>query len=73
MRESKLPMNLPPRLVSRDAAAQYCGMTGNTFAELVKEGKMPSPKKFRTRVLWDIREIDRAIDGERMHNPWDAV
>jgi predicted DNA-binding transcriptional regulator AlpA len=62
-RQTALPPNLAPRLISRDAAAAYGCVSPNTFDEMVKDGRMPRPKKLGPRrIAWDIRELDAAID-----------
>lgn len=54
---------VPRRLMSRDEAAKYAGISATLFSELVDEGLMPRPIKIRRRVLWDIRRLDAAIDA----------
>lgn len=73
---------LPPptrRLLHRDEAAAYVGVSPNLFDSMIVADVMPKPRVFRTRKLWDIREIDAAIDalpkegeGERA-STWDDV
>lgn len=48
-----------PRLLSRDQAAFYCGLSAPTFA-----GACPViPIKIRTRVLYDRQLVDQWIDS----------
>jgi hypothetical protein len=55
----------PPRLLNRDDAATYCGMSGPTFAS-----ECPViPIKIRTRVLYDRLQIDRWIDSLAVNRP----
>jgi predicted DNA-binding transcriptional regulator AlpA len=62
-RQSALPPTLPPRLVGRDAAAAYLSISPTKFDVLVKEGKMPLPKRLgERRKAWDVRALDAAID-----------
>jgi excisionase family DNA binding protein len=61
---SALPPTLAPRLLSREQAAAYVGVSPNTFDEMVKAGKMPQPKIiWGKRKGWDVRELDRAVDN----------
>jgi len=75
-RHDALPQNLPPRGLSREAAAQYVGVSPGKFDELVKDGKMPQPLQIGSRRLWDRRALDQAFDrlGEVLEsNDWDDV
>lgn len=56
-----LPPGLTPRLLSREAAAAYCGISPTTFDETI--GEAVAPVELRRRKLWDIKAIDRWIDG----------
>jgi predicted DNA-binding transcriptional regulator AlpA len=63
-RQTILPPTLPPRLISRQAAAAYVSLSPNTFDELVKVGRMPAPKRLTDRrIAWDVRELDSFVDG----------
>jgi hypothetical protein len=74
---------ISPRLVARADAAHYVGVGTTLFDELVRQGMMPRPKAIGTRRLWDLRELDKAIDelpeagtsvqDEKSHSEWDAV
>lgn len=66
------------RLLSREEAAAYAGVSPTTFDKLRLERMMPGPKKVFGRVLWDVRALDAAIDclpGDDVStedaNPWD--
>ena len=62
-RQLALPPTLAPRLINREAAAAYVNLSPNTFDEMVKAGKMPSPKQLTGRRLaWDVRALDVAVD-----------
>ncbi len=62
-RQVGLPPNLPPRLISRIAAAAYVNVSPTTFNEMVKEGTMPRPKRLSgRRKAWDVCALDAAID-----------
>ena len=62
-RQTALPPTLPPRLISREAAAAYVCVSPNTFDEMVSDGRMPRPRVLsRHRRAWDVRALDLAID-----------
>ncbi|WP_245434092.1 helix-turn-helix transcriptional regulator [Rhodomicrobium lacus] len=56
------PLTLQPRLVGREAAAAFIGLSVRKFDELVADGRMPKPKRIDARVLWDVRALDAAVD-----------
>jgi len=56
-----LPPNLPPRLLSRDQAAEYCGgISTGLFDETI--GSEVPPIELHKRKLWDVRALDRYLD-----------
>jgi predicted DNA-binding transcriptional regulator AlpA len=62
-RQATLPPTLAPRLIGRDDAAAYVGVSPNTFDKMIAEGLMPSPRRLTERRLaWDMRQLDTAID-----------
>ncbi|WP_233243173.1 helix-turn-helix transcriptional regulator [Thioclava sp. NG1] len=50
------------RLLSRIEAAAYAGVSPNTFDRMMADGFMPGPKRIYSRILWDVRALDAAID-----------
>lgn len=77
-----LPPSLAPRVelaprrgLSRQEAARYVGIGTTLFDEMVEAGELPEPFRIRSRVLWDIRKLDEAIDAlsDDAGNPWDAL
>ena len=63
-RQLALPPNLPPRLISREAAAAYVSLSPNTFDTMVEEGWMPRPRRLGDRrKAWDVRDLDSAVDS----------
>lgn len=67
---------LTPRGLSRVQAAAYIGVSPSLFDELVKDGRMPSPKRINSRVIWDRNKLDAAFDRilddeSQAANPWD--
>jgi predicted DNA-binding transcriptional regulator AlpA len=62
-RQIALPPTLPPRLIGREASAAYVSVSPTTFDEMVRDGRMPRPKRIgEHRRAWDVRELDAAID-----------
>jgi predicted DNA-binding transcriptional regulator AlpA len=49
------------RLVSRDQAASYCGLSVSTFSNWVRIGRLPSAISGTSR--WDLKAIDLALDS----------
>lgn len=73
-RRSALPAGVPPRGLSREAAAQYVGVSPSKWDAMVGAGEMPQPKLIGSRTIWDIRKVDLAFDElpERgIKNDWD--
>jgi len=57
-----LPVGMTPRLLSRWAAAAYCGVSPTTFDEHVAHAVRPIALGRRT--LWDIKALDRWLDQQ---------
>jgi hypothetical protein len=53
---------MTPRLLGRDAAAAYCGISPNTFDAYVTPHV--APLQIGDRRLWDIRALDRWLDAQ---------
>jgi predicted DNA-binding transcriptional regulator AlpA len=63
-RQSALPHSLPPRLIDRNIAAAYVGVSPNTFDKMVGQGSMPPARQVSgKRIAWDVRELDAAVDA----------
>jgi len=58
--ERRLPGGMSPRLLSREMAATYCGMSESHFDEHV--ARTVRPLNFGRRNLWDVRALDRWLD-----------
>lgn len=77
-RHDALPPNLPPRGLSREAAAQYVGVSPGTFDAMVEDGRMPRPVAIGARRVWDRLALDRSFDAlggadVAEVNEWDQV
>ena len=70
-RERRLPPNLEPLAVGRWEAADFLGVSVQTWDAWVKEGVMPQGLHVGTRILWDVSEFGdmpankMTIDGVR--------
>jgi excisionase family DNA binding protein len=53
----------PRRGLSRAEAAVYIGVSPGKFDELVRDGRMPVPKRIGGRKVWDIHNLDVAFDA----------
>lgn len=51
------------RLLSRVQAAYYIDMGTSKFDQLVIDGRMPKPLRIDARLVWDVRQLDSAIDA----------
>jgi predicted DNA-binding transcriptional regulator AlpA len=79
-RISLLPPSLAPRGLSRLQAAEYIGVGGTKFDQMVEDGRMPAPVKIDTRTVWDRAKLDEAFAALSDHaapetaaNPWDKL
>ena len=75
--ESILPQSLAPRGLSREQAAAYVGVSPSLFDTLVKDGRMPAPKRINARRVWDRLQLDAAFaalpSNDAPVNPWDEI
>jgi predicted DNA-binding transcriptional regulator AlpA len=74
---SLLPAGSLPRGLCRLQAAEYVGVSPTKFDEMVKDGRMPGPKRIDSRVVWDRLLLDSAFaslpgDGDR-DDIWSSV
>lgn len=71
-----LPLSCPPRGLSRVEAAAYVGVSVAKLDEMVKDGRMPKPKRIDARTVWDRLALDAAFaalpdEGDAPAvNPW---
>jgi len=76
--EDVLPQSLAPRGLSREQAAAYIGVSPSLFDAMVKDGRLPQPKRINARVVWDRLKLDAAFDAlpgddASLANPWDEI
>jgi hypothetical protein len=62
MPERKLPAGMTPRLLTREAAATYCGISPNHFN--VHLADAVPPISIGRRKLWDVKALDRWLDAQ---------
>lgn len=62
-RLSSLPVSLPPRGLSRVQASEYVGVSPSHFDKLVRDRVFPPAKRLAGRVIWDRKQLDRALDA----------
>lgn len=63
----------PPRGMSREEAARYIGVGTTKFDQMVKDGRMPKPKRVDGRTLWDRIKLDEAFTRLPDENMIDAI
>jgi predicted DNA-binding transcriptional regulator AlpA len=61
--KNALPQSLAPRGLSREQAAAYVGISPSLFDMLVKDGRMPGPKRINARTVWDRLKLDAAFEA----------
>jgi excisionase family DNA binding protein len=69
-------LSYAPRGLSREEAARYVGVGLTKFEEMVKDGRMPRPKRIDGRVVWDRLKIEAAfsdLPDDRQDNPLDRM
>lgn len=76
-KSSVLPMGSLPRGLGRVQSAEYIGISPTKFDELVKDGRMPKPKRIDARVIWDRLQLDAAFaalpDNDGSDDVWSKV
>lgn len=73
-RSHALPASLAPVGLGREVAAQFLGISAVKFDEMVRDGRMPKPKRIDARRIWDRREVElafSALPAEAGPNEWD--
>jgi predicted DNA-binding transcriptional regulator AlpA len=53
---------LCPRGLSREQSAAYVGFGVTKFDEMVKDERMPKPKRVDNRLVWDRYALDQAFE-----------
>ena len=76
MSDTSRQPTIEPRGLSRVRAADYLGISPSLFDDMVKDGRMPQPKRINSRIVWDRRRLDDAFEclpDTREGNPWDQA
>jgi predicted DNA-binding transcriptional regulator AlpA len=73
-----LPPSLPPLGLSRVEAAAYIGVSPSMFDLMVKDGRMPRPKRINGRVVWDRKRVEAywaslPDEDSLQTNPFDQI
>lgn len=65
----------PPRGLSRVEAARYIGVGVTLFEEMVRDGRMPKPKRVNSRRIWDRIALDACFSDlpDHYENKIDAL
>ena len=61
LRGDILPASLPPIGLSRAEAAAYINVGTTLFDEMVSDARMPPPRVFNGRTVWDREEVYAAF------------
>ena len=69
------PIWWEPKGLSAGQAAAHLGISRSKFDELVKDGRMPQPRRVDGRRLWDRREVEAFFEmlpraGTPEVEPW---
>ena len=78
MARDRIEQAWPPRGLRIAEAARYLGVGQTKFGVLVKDGRLPAPKRIDGCVVWDRLALDDAfeaipVDEAEKPNPWDHV
>ena len=52
----------PRRGLDHDEAATYVGVTSKTFHQMVADGRLPQPSDLEGELVWDLLQLERAVD-----------
>lgn len=58
MTKPKSEIHGPQRGLNQTQAANYVGVSPNTFRLLMTKGLMPRPRRLLDKQVWDIEELD---------------
>jgi predicted DNA-binding transcriptional regulator AlpA len=61
-RVSNRAASQPRRGLDHAEAAIYVGITIATFDQMVSDGRLPKPTEFDGELIWDLVQLDRAMD-----------
>jgi predicted DNA-binding transcriptional regulator AlpA len=52
----------PRRGLDHDEAAIFVGVTARAFDQMVTDGRLPPPVELEGEFVWDLVQLDRAMD-----------
>ena len=52
----------PRRGLDHDEAVTYIGVSHRVFDQMVNDGRLPQPTEFDGESVWDLVQLDRAMD-----------
>ncbi|WP_066918435.1 hypothetical protein [Methylobacterium sp. CCH5-D2] len=64
--EASLPAVMPitpPRGLSRLESARHIGVSATFFDQMVRDGRMPQPKRVGARVIWDRVKLEAYFEA----------
>jgi predicted DNA-binding transcriptional regulator AlpA len=61
-RVSNRAASQPRRGLDHDEAAIYVGITFASFDQMVSAGRLPRPTELNGELVWDLVQLDRAMD-----------
>ena len=73
---TELPPSLPPAGLGRAQAAEFCGLSLNSFDQAVKDGRLPGAIKFgrkNGRFIWTVDGLRAALEKLAEINARDNV
>jgi predicted DNA-binding transcriptional regulator AlpA len=56
-------LSIEPRGLNRVKSAAYVGVSPALFDEMVRDGRMPPPKRINSRLVWDRKQLDEAFEA----------
>jgi hypothetical protein len=68
-----LPAGSLPRGLGRVQATEYIGVSPTKFDQMVKDGRMPKPKRIDGRNVWDRHQLDIAFAALPDENDRDDI
>lgn len=64
MKKTEMPDGVTIRCLNKKQAAQYIGVSMNTFIRMVDRGEAPKPIQIsQRRLVWDRKQLDQYIDN----------
>lgn len=64
MKNTEMPDGVTIRCLNKKQAAQYIGVSMNTFIRMVDRGDAPKPIQIsKRRLVWDRKQLDIYIDN----------